>query len=590
MNRDGSTPDVAVLDALEAALRHRGPDGEGRRVSGGLGLVQTRLAIIDLETGDQPLYEPGGAALIANGEIYNYLELREELMAGASGSANRVEFSTHSDCEPALHLYRRLGLDFAERLRGMYAVAVSDPVEDQLVLARDPFGIKPLYYAETSDAFVFASEPQALVRAGLVRSEILPRARNELLELQFSTGRKTLFQGVQRVLPGETLVVRAGRVIERRRRAPLPGGRPRDWTEAEALERLETALMDSVDVHQRSDVPYGLFFSGGIDSSAILACMARLNDQPVRSFTAGFPASGVYDERDHARKLAKSVGAEHTEVEVTDNDFWSLLPEIAAAVDDPAADYAIVPTYKLAATASQELKVVLCGEGGDEIFAGYGRYRSALRPWWLGGRALRARGILDGLGVLQQELRGWRDGIVAAQSLSAEGDRTRLQITQAVDVADWLPNDLLIKLDRCLMAHGLEGRTPFLDRRVADVGYRLDDGLKIRDGRGKYLLRKWLESALPGSEPFAKKRGFTVPVAEWILEQGGRLGPLVAAQPGVAEVCQPDRVRALFRKSGKRAGLATWNLLFYALWHHAHVVGGARGGDVFETLNDAAPS
>lgn len=585
MNRDGRPPSGAVLDALESALRHRGPDGDGRHLSGSLGLVQTRLAIIDLKTGDQPLFEPGGAALITNGEIYNYLELREELAAEMGGEA---AFSTHSDGEPALHIYRREGLDFAGRLRGMYAIAISDPVENQLVLARDPFGIKPLYYAETGDAFVFASEPQALVRAGLVEAKVHPGARNELLELQFSTGRKTMFQGIKRVLPGETLVVRGGRVVDRRRRPALPETPLRDWSEKEALEHLDAALMDSVDVHQRSDVPYGLFLSGGIDSSAVLACMARLNDQPVRSFTAGFSGTGVHDERDHARKLAKLVRAEHTEVDVTRDDFWSLLPEIAAAVDDPVADYAIVPTYKLAAVAAQELKVVLCGEGGDEIFAGYGRYRSTLRPWWRGGRALRARGIMDGLGVLRAEPRGWRDGIVAAQSLAAEVDRTPLQVAQAVDVADWLPNDLLIKLDRCLMAHGLEGRTPFLDHRVAEVGFRLSDSLKIRHGRGKYLLRKWLENALPEAEPFAKKRGFTVPAAEWIGEQGGRIGALVAAQPGVAEACHPDRVRALFQKSGKRAGLASWNLLFYALWHQAHIIGRAPEGDVFQVLDGAA--
>jgi asparagine synthase (glutamine-hydrolysing) len=583
MRRDGHAPDAALLDGLEQALRHRGPDGEGRYFSGSLGLVQTRLAIIDLETGDQPLYEPDGAAMISNGEIYNYLELREEL----EGPDGIVAFSTHSDGEPALHLYRREGSDFAEHLRGMYAVAISDPDQAQLVLARDPFGIKPLYYAETADSFVFASEPQALIKSGLVSPQVLPRARNELLELQFSTGRKTLFEGIRRVLPGETLVVREGRVVERRRRAALPKGKPRDWSEAKALEQLETALMDSVEVHQRSDVPYGLFLSGGVDSSAILACMARLNDQPVRSFTAGFPGTGVHDERKHARKLARIVGAEHTEIEITETDFWSLLPEIASAVDDPAADYAILPTYKLAAAASKELKVVLCGEGGDEIFAGYGRYRGALRPWWMGGRALRSRGILDGFGVLREEPRGWRDGIVAAQSLGADDDRSRLQVAQSIDVADWLPNDLLIKLDRCLMAHGLEGRTPFLDPKVADVGFRLDDGLKIRDGRGKYLLRRWLEKALPEAQPFAKKRGFTVPVAEWIQGQGARLGPLVAAQVGVAEVCHPDRVRALYRKTGKRAGLATWNLLFYALWHQAHVVGRTSTGDVFDSLSDA---
>ncbi len=249
------------------------------------------------------------------------------------------------------------------------------------------------------------------------------------------------------------------------------------------------------------------------------------------------------------------------------------------------ADYAALPTYKLAATAAQGLKVVLTGEGGDELFAGYGRYRSVLRPWWRGGKAFRGRGALDRLGILREDPVGWRDDVAAAEATEARGGRSRLQVAQAVDCADWLPHDLLTKIDRCLMAHGLEGRTPFLDPRVAAAAFRLSDALKVRGGMGKWLLRRWLAERQPEARPFSRKRGFTVPVGEWIAAQGPRLGPLVAGQPGVAEACDPAKVTALFKNPrGRRRGFAALLLLFYALWHRRHMLGRAPAGDVFETL------
>lgn len=569
-------PPEAALAAMERALAHRGPDGHGRYVADGIGMIHTRLAIIDLKTGDQPIREPDGAALVANAEIYNYLELRKEL--------EPLAFATASDCEPPLHLYRRYGVGFADKLRGMYAIAIHDPTNDRLLLARDPFGIKPLYYAETTRGFAFASEPGALIAAGLVTPRINERRRLELLQLQFTTGEETIYEGVRRVAPGETLVVSKGRVIERRRRPALPRSGPREESESAALARIDLALEDSVLMHQRADVPYGMFLSGGIDSTALLVMMARLSDRPVRAFTAGFTGTGVADERAHARLVAQKLGAEHIEVEFSEGDFWTLLPAAVSAMDDPAADYAVLPTYKLARMAKQDLKVVLCGEGGDEMFAGYGRYRSLLRPWWLGGRTMRLRGILDKLGLLRAEQRGWRDGIAAAEINAAVPGRSRLQIGQATDCADWLPNDLLIKLDRCLMAHGVEGRTPYLDVEMADAAFRLPDSLKIRKGMGKWLLRQWLARHLPESKPFSRKRGFTVPVGQWMARRGKALGPLVAAQAGVAEICRTEAVKRLFAGDGKHTELASWVLLFYALWHRRHILGLDPAGDVLETL------
>jgi asparagine synthase (glutamine-hydrolysing) len=576
--RPGATLPAETARALDAALAHRGPDGAGAHLAAGAVLLQRRLAIIDLATGDQPLFEPGGAALVANGEIYNHVELRREALAG-------VSFATGSDCEPPLHLYRREGLAFARALRGMYAIAIHDRAARRVVLARDPFGIKPLYLADTPLGIAFASEPGALLDAGLVPRGLDRRRRDELVELQFTTGAETVFPGIRRLLPGETIAIEDGRVVARERLAALPEGGPEEIGEAEALARLDRALLDSVSVHQRSDVPYGLFLSGGIDSAAVLAAMRRLADRPVLAFTAGFDAPGAADEREAARAAAAAAGARHVEITVTEAAFWRHLPAIAAAMDDPAADYAIVPTWLLARRARAEVKVVLSGEGGDEMFGGYGRYRSAMRPWWLGGRVMRARGMLERLGLRRDLAPGWRDGMEAAAAAAASPGRTRLMAAQATDMVDWLPNDLLAKLDRCLMAHGVEGRTPLIDPVVAAAAFRLPDGLKVRNGTGKWLLRAWLAEHLPEARPFARKQGFTVPVGAWIGARAQRLAPLLAADEAVAELVPPGAVAALLRAPlGKHQAFAAWTLLFYALWHRRHVRGLRADGDVFETL------
>jgi len=329
MTASGAPPDRNTVIAMQTALVHRGPDGEGLHFEGSVGMAHRRLAIIDLETGDQPLSLDNGVTLIANAEIYNYLELK-------AGMAD-IAFSTASDCEPPLHLYAKYGEAFAEHLRGMYAIAIHDPERRRLVLSRDPFGIKQLYYTEGAFGFAFASEPQALLASGLVSANVRRNAAQELLQLQFTTGRETVLSNIFRVLPGETLIVESGRIVHRLRRAALPSGPPEEVDEASALERVEQALIDSVEVHQRSDVPYGMFLSGGIDSSAVLALMARLNDQPVKAFTVGFSDTGASDERADAAAIARSLGAEHIEVDFTEQDFWSTVPLVTRAMDDPCS-------------------------------------------------------------------------------------------------------------------------------------------------------------------------------------------------------------------------------------------------------------
>ncbi len=572
--RGERTPPRETLQKLAAALHHRGPDGHAVHVKDATGLVHTRLAIVDLAGGAQPLIAEDGVALIANAEIYNDLDLRKQM--------RNAKFATGSDCESPLHLYRKVGENFATELRGMYAIAIYDPTKQQLVLARDPFGIKPLYFAQTKEGFCFASEPQALVAAGLIECDVNPGAVDELLALQFSSKPETAFQGIQRVAPGETLVIKGGEIIHRHLISAIPRPQVSKLSEDEALKAFEQAWRDSIAVHRRADVPYGMFLSGGIDSTSVLAMMAAQEPRAVLAYTAAFPGTGVHDERMQARDVARAFKATHIEVEITPADFWQRLPEIVAAMDDPVADYAIIPSYLLAERAKADVKVILSGEGGDELLAGYGRYRAARRPWPFAKKPWN-KNQLHQLGVLRQS-NNWRGSVDERErSLAAAGYRG-LQASQAVDIQTWLPNDLLLKVDRCLMVHGIEGRVPFLDPVVAQAVFSLSDDLKIKDGLGKHILRKWLAAKLPQYPAFDRKRGFSVPVGEWIAAEGPRLASLVAGQPGVVELCYPEKVRALFAENSAKHGTAQWLLLFYALWHNRHILGRTSAGSVFDAL------
>jgi asparagine synthase (glutamine-hydrolysing) len=554
--------DVAEAERLIAPLSHRGPDGTRVEAVGEAALAHARLSIIDLEHGWQPLHA-AGSTVVGNGEIYNYLELIEEF-----GLQDRL--ATGSDFEPLLHLYALEGEKAFERLRGMYAFCLVG-CDGRTWLVRDPFGIKPLYVRDDGAALSFASERRSFSRSGEPRA-FGRYSASTLLALNYTTEDSPEgWEGVVRVPPGAIWRVDDRNDFEEREL--WPG----DWRrqsaqvedEAEALAALDSILEDSVRVHQRSDVPYGLFLSGGIDSAAIATLMARLNERPVVAFTCGFDAPSARDERASAERVARSLGLDWRETTFGADDFWRLAPLVAAALDDPTTDYATLPTYKLAEAAKRALTVVLTGEGGDELFAGYGRYRRALRPRWLGGRPSGPR--VDAP-FLKNPPRVGRPLFIYS-----EADRpSKLLQAQLEDIASWLPNDLLLKLDRCLMAHGLEGRTPFLDREVAAFAFNLPDRLKVRGRYGKWLLRKWLERACPAAEPWAKKKGFTVPVADWIAPRAADLGPRVAAVQGVAEACDLDAVRAVF--TDERQAHNRWRLVFYALWWTIHV-GGASADE-----------
>lgn len=286
--------------------------------------------------------------------------------------------------------------------------------------------------------------------------------------------------------------------------------------------------------------------------------MARLNARPVTAFTCGFDAPGARDERAQAERVAAALNLDWRETSFGEEDFWRILPQVAWAMDDPTADYATLPTYKLAEAAKGTLTVVLTGEGGDELFGGYGRYRRALRPAWLGGRPAEPRH--EDKGVVER----WRAAAQAPKGLSG------LQRTQWADIATWLPNDLLLKLDRCLMAHGLEGRTPFLDPQVADFAFPLPDRMKVQGRYGKWLLRKWLEQACPAADPWGRKKGFTVPVDAWIAPRAGEIAARIGQVEAVRRILGPEANAAFAAQETGR-----WPLLFFAVWSLIHLEGAA---------------
>lgn len=532
---------------LIEALTHRGPNGVFVEDTPNRSLAHARLSIIDLEGGWQPLHA-AGCTVIGNGEIYNYVELAQEF-----GLADQL--ATGSDFEPLLHIYAQEGPAAFQRLRGMYAFCLIG-ADGRTWLVRDPFGIKPLYVLEYEGAVAFASEPRAFLAAGLIAPELSEDRARELLAFNYTLTDETIFKGLRRLEPGEIVEVAGGKLVPQDARPAVPARTARGGDEAALLSQLDKVLEDSVAVHQRSDVPYGLFLSGGIDSATIATLMSRLNERPVTAFTCGFDAPGARDERAQAERVATALNLDWRETTFGEEDFWRILPQIAWAMDDPTADYASLPTYKLAEAAKGTLTVVLTGEGGDELFGGYGRYRRALRPAWLGGRAAEPRAVAT---IVDR----WRRQAAPPQGL------TRLQQAQWSDIATWLPNDLLTKLDRCLMAHGLEGRTPFLDAQVAEFAFPLPDRLKVRGRYGKWLLRKWLEQACPAAEPWARKQGFTVPVDAWIEPRAGEIGRRIGQVAAVRQVIGSDAAAAVFATPGA----ARWPLLFFAVWSLIHLEG-----------------
>ena len=597
---------------MSATLVHRGPDSFGEFSDGSAALAARRLSIIDLETGDQPIAnEDGTLHVVQNGEIYNYRELRHEL----ERSGHR--FRTHGDTEVLLHLYEEHGDRFAERLRGMFALAIWDARRRRLVLARDRFGIKPLYYRPEGSALAFASELRALPRG-----EVDLDALEAFLAFNSIPAPLTIFREARKLPAGHLLVWEDGRIaIDRYARpAPVSVAELRDDGDAELVEELRARLRDSVRAHLVSDVPVGVLLSGGVDSALLAALAAEQAAEPLRTFSIGFEERS-FDELADARRVAERYGTTHREL-VLRPDAALLLPALAEAFDEPFADSSALPTYLVSELAASEVKVALSGEGGDELFGGYYTYVADLLAARLGGLARLVRPLVEllptstakasfdykakrfaraaHLAPLERH-HGWKEifspearaeltvrrsafepvDLLRARYAETEG-ADELSRLQDVDLGIYLVDDLLVKTDRASMAHSLEARVPYLDTVVTNLALALPTRQKVRGLSKKVLLRKAAAPLLPREIVHGKKRGFSIPAAAWLRG---------ALEPFARETLSHD---TLLRQGFFRPEAATrliddhvagredrsrqlWGLLAFTLWHERHVERGPGG-------------
>lgn len=567
---------IELPQGLARRLRHRGPDDQGIYRTDNVALVQTRLSIIDLEHGHQPIESDDPLVLVANGEVYNYVELNDALKRSGR------HFATASDSETILHCYAVAGIEGLTRLNGMYAFAIYDGRRRKLILARDRLGIKPLYYTRTDSRLLFASELKALVPSLQTAPEIEPKGVVEFLQNQFVSGRDTVVRQIKRVLPGEILEIDEHLEITSHRYWSAAAVTPRALGANEAEELFAPLFEQVVREHIRSDVPFGVFLSGGVDSAIVLAMLRRFVPGTLRSYSVGWAGVDMHDETGDAARIAELFGTEHTVLRLTRDQVFARIPHMIWSADELMRDYACLPTSLLAEAAARELKVVFTGEGGDEAFAGYTRYRKSrverkLRSLYApGSGGFRTRGQLArsvARALLGTELSAhtttYRQPFVQAWQAtpSAWSD---VQRSQFVDLTTALPNNLLVKVDRMLMAFGQEGRVPFLDHRIVEFGLSLPDALKIRSGHGKHFLRRWAARLLPKDHLAHKKRGFHVPAGSWfdahfVSELEKRLvdNPTIRRWFNVAGI---RRVAEEHRRGHSRTR-ALWCLMQFAIWH-----------------------
>ena len=598
--------DPERLRAMSATLVQRGPDSDGQLIDGPAGLAARRLSIIDLETGDQPIAnEDGTVVVVQNGELYNYRELRREL------EAKGHRFASSGDTEVLAHLYEDIGDAFAERLRGMFAAALWDAGQRRLVLARDPFGIKPLYYRVGADDLAFASELRALPRG-----EIDLDALEAFLAFNSIPGPYSIFRDVRKLPPGHLLVWKDGEVSVSRfaRTAPVAASEVRGEDEDELAEELRGRLRDSVRAHLIADVPVGVLLSGGVDSSVLAALAAQESSEPVHTFSIGFEERS-FDELDDARAVAQLYGTRHEEL-VLRPDAALLLPALADAFDEPFADSSALPTYLVSELAARHVKVALSGEGGDELFGGYYTYAADLLALRFGRLAPLARPLVERLPSSSRKasfdykakrfVRGailpplerhhaWKeifspearaeltlqrpgfDPVDLLRTRYAETERAELLARlQDVDLGIYLVDDLLVKTDRASMAHSLEARVPYLDPLVAGLAQALPTRLKVSGLRKKRLLRAAAAPLLPRGIVYGRKRGFSIPAAAWLR---GELEPFARDVLSTETLrrqafFRPEPVTRLVDRhvAGKEdLSRQLWGLLAFTLWYERHV-------------------
>ncbi|MBI3970101.1 MAG: asparagine synthase (glutamine-hydrolyzing) [Chloroflexi bacterium] len=606
---------AALLERMKRAIWHRGPDEDGSFVDDRAAIGMQRLAIIDLAGGRQPMAnEDGTIWIVFNGEIYNYPELRPQL------EARGHRFATNADTEAIVHLYEELGDDCATALEGMFAFCIWDSRRQRALLARDRLGKKPLFYTETAGGLLFGSELKALLCHADVPREIDLESLNTYLALNYTLAPRTMLRAVRQVRPGHRLVYQGGRITESAFWEPRGDGTPPD----QPVEAFRDVLARAVKQRLLSDVPLGAFLSGGIDSSSVVAFMQQTVDEPVRTFCLGFSEES-WGEQDYAALAARHIGTRHTEASVPAAEGRLLadaLPGIVATLDEPHGDTSAIPMYYLCQATRREVTVALSGDGGDEILAGYETYvADRLRPIYrllpqpvrtgLVAPLVRALPASGKKVALDEMLRrfvagaelhadqahyAWRTifdrearlAVLAGGARTAAASHEPFEDCLALcpnldtfsgtrrfmyfDVRTWLPNDILVKVDRTSMAHSLEVRAPFLDHRLVELSFRLPDKWHLRGLQKKYLLKCAMRGILPDTIVDRRKGGFSAPAGTWLA---GPLRDLVydslaRRAGGPLPYFEQRAVQDLIARHDAGAAehaLHVWGLLTFHLWH-----------------------
>jgi asparagine synthase (glutamine-hydrolysing) len=611
--RDGI--DGETLSSMLGAIHHRGPDDVGLLMRDGLAMGMRRLSIIDLDGGKQPISnETGRITVVFNGEIYNYRELREKLQK--KGHA----FKTSTDTEVIVHLYEDLGEGCVQELRGMFAFALWDCERQCLFIARDRLGIKPLYYSDRRGSLIFASEIKAILQHPEIQPSLDLSGLGHYVSLKYVPAPMTMFSGIYALPPGHTLTCdRRGLRTRRYWNLSFADGAANRRSEETCVDQLEAALRESVRLHLVSDVPFGAFLSGGVDSSVIVALMHQVMDAPVKTFSVGFEGGGsqAFSELPYARMVARRFGTDHHEVLMKPADLTDLAETVVWHLDQPIADNACVANYMVSKLASRHVKMVLTGEGGDELFAGYARYAGAslsplvqFLPASLKSLAISAASRLPGMRrgrialtalcrqdevtrmtswfpLFNQEMKDCLITETLARRLtdrySEDIFRQHLSDTDAthwlsrmlyVDTKLWLPDDLLARGDKTSMAASIEARVPLLDHKVVEFAASLPPNMKLRGLVRKYLLKKVARKWLPAEVIDRKKEGFPMPFSLWFRKE---------CRSFVHDLLSPSALkkRGLFRQEYVQklldehdAGTADhgqllWGLLSVELWHRA---------------------
>lgn len=588
--------DKETLQVMTSTLVHRGPDGGGYYLDSGVGLGHRRLSIIDLEGGKQPMQTKDGRYIITfNGEIYNFNEIKIDL------ESKGHSFSTHSDTEVILYAYKEYGVKCLKYLNGMFSFALYDTKEKTLFLARDRVGIKPLYYYSSEGLFVFASEIKAILEYPGIERVVNKKAVYEYFSRQYTSAPDTIFQNIYALEPGHFLLVNKTGVVDQRYWNLTYGSEA--ITESGAIATLKTILEKSVERQLIADVPLGAFLSGGIDSSIVVALMHRLKGEGIKTFSVGFEEEN-YDERFYSRLVAETYNTDHQEIIVT-SKMMNLMDTVAYHLDEPLADFAALPTLVLSEFAKKKVKVVLTGEGGDENFAGYSYYRDFLRLHRYGkvipsfiasgriqemvsnlnrtyGMLLTASqskqdlferklfGLSDGSHLFKEEYELYRPELInklITPYFTGSGNFLNEMLNW--DTKLWLPNDLLMKVDKMTMVHGLEARVPYLDHEVLEFSAQLPTSLKLREG-GKYILKKAFAQELPLDIIKRKKSGFDLPVKEWFnSDYRGKIDSLIAVnQKLIGTFFDLGKVRRMMRYN--RNDLFLWRLYNFILWRNQY--------------------